>query len=392
MKATNIPPVKLMSGTQNPDKELEYYAYQGKQVIRRYSHPPAPYNPSFNQAKDWNDAILTSWRALSGPQFKTWRALTDEWNRQIAQECKTLNPYLAFFKVNFYRLLHDVGIEITPPIPQPYKSLTFCDFSVDPSSPGSILVNYTVSNLPTTGFKCLLWTTIPHSNFLHAYRHCERKLISGLVPASVFEVAGTDGQYQWIIPSPARSFAGGDSFHLESQLIGPDYFPHLRISRASVLLEDRDMISLGVKWHVIAAAGSHGEPYQYCQGWTTDDVHRGLVQNDDDRSLYVPFSYYPDSIVTGIRLCWKAPAGPLQRVFLRFAQDDSTPSWNSWEADLGGDEIASNGTGNVQVDALDVTPFTIGADKVYCVIVEPWGGTSNLVVYDISIRTSKRVY
>jgi len=392
MKVTPQAPILFISGTQKPEKELNYYEYLGQQVVRKYAHPPEPYNTSFVTARDYNDICLAAWRSLDNSLFRPWVDLTDNWNRQITWKLKCLNPWLTFYKCNFYRLLNGQAITTTPPALMPFKAPINISCAAIPGAPGELLINYTVANLPTTGFRLVIWMTKAWPGYRHAYRVCERKLINGFNPDSIFDIPIKNGLNQIRIPTPIYSTAASDYFYIESQLLSPDYFPHLVNVWPVQAQEENKLLSIGSIWENFPVPFSGGSPPDYCQYWYRN-IHSEYVESSHNEEMaIIPLPYKPDSIITSIRLLWQGSAPPGGLLTCGIVKEELGAGFEHY--DFIGSQINVAAVSPYEITLTEQAQANIQIDDTHLYGLKIYTNSSGRLfrVYAISVKTSQRSY
>jgi len=392
MKIKNAFPIQFISGTKRPENEQTYYEYQGQQVVRKYTCPQPPYNSSFRGAKDYNDEILEAWRNLSTLSYRKWKAFTDNWNRAIPAPNERLNPWLAFYKINFYRLLNDAGICIIPPGVSPNKSVVSIRCKAPTELVPELIFRFEVANLPYDCYHLLIKSTMPHHNFLHAFRGSEVKLIEGFGTGSIIDVPIKSGQFDHIVTSPKYNIQPGDNFYVLTQLLDCEYFPSKLIALPVEAEEELDLISTGDMWHIIPAPFNGGSPVNYCQSWFKNLHMEFLTSSHWEEKAHFLLPLNPGSIITGLRMLWRGsapPGGALYCSLISAPNDSSFEHYDPYSPQI---NVAAASPYNITLSEVALDNIEVTKDDLWGIQIVTDSADRHFYVYSVGVKTSKRVY
>lgn len=391
MKHINNFPILQMRGSDGRSDGRVYYVHNSNQISRKYVTPTIDINHSFVSSREVLNVILSGWRNLNSSDLSLLESSFKEFCRLYPNEKTKYNLYTYYTKINYYFVLKYGFCSPVPAVPDKSKKMISCSAYGLAENPDYIMFNMTFNKELEENSLISVSITKPYSNYIHAYRENEKKLICGYSSESLFSCSDISVNKQISFNNLCYPVSVGDYFYITARVIDGDGFPNEE-SLISVQVKDRCIMeSLGELYKSFNLAHFLGSPENYAQQYSADPSNNYVKTWENESKFYIPVIYYPGSIIKRFRICANQTGNEASAYKLEFLKRDLGLASAEWIL-ISSTEGNFNGLGIRQNINIENINHTIDPGFSYVCRFSVTGNVSEIQLQDFTEYTIKRVY
>lgn len=385
-------PVQGMSGKDPSKPGVLYQSRKGITFARATAPADNTNNVGINNQISRTQRIRATWTGLSTSMVQTWVDLSVALNLNNPIRARHVSPWNMFLSVNTYQdILSGTFRTSAPSWHKNIRPLAVevVGISVVQAFP-YVFVKVDLQDM--TNAWAVVWVTFPHSNFQHAFRFPELKMISGHSGASFYPLLQEEDFQGFKIENPAYSMPAGSFAHVQIRVLSDEMLPFKKHVYPVTFLENKNMISLGNATEVYTPAQYNINPVQMIQGFIGDANMTKAIAVEDGARLVLPLKYGIGSELASIQIYYKTDDDPGNSLDVSLGQIEVAVHTGDWA--LQG-KINMPNTGGVEVDVTWVyfePPYVFESEDFEALIIDAHIATGTIEIYEIRVLTTKRTY